>query len=183
MEVSRLGFKWELELPAYTKATAVAMPNLSHTCNLHHSLWQHWILNPLSKARDGTCILMVLVGLVTHWATWELPRRDIFNQNSISFSFAIKKGNLNLKIYYIWAFKNPYKVVFFFYMEHWLLQLLHFFLSFFFCLFWAALTAYGGSQVRGSIGAAATGLGHSHSNTGSEPHLQPTPQLMATLDP
>jgi len=24
---------------------------------------------------------------------------------------------------------------------------------------------------------------HSHSNTGSEPHLQPTPQLMAMLDP
>ena len=24
---------------------------------LHHSSWQHWILNPLSKARDQTCIL------------------------------------------------------------------------------------------------------------------------------
>ena len=29
-------------------------------------------------------------------------------------------------------------------------------------------------------GAVATGLHHSHSNTRSEPHLQPTPQLMAT---
>ena len=42
---------------------------------------------------------------------------------------------------------------------------------------WAAPTAYGGSQARGLIGAAATGLRQSHSNAGSEPRLQPTPQL------
>ena len=57
---------------------------------------------------------------------------------------------------------------------------------FFFCLFAisrAAPTAYGGSQARGPIGAAATGLHQSHSNAGSEPHLQPTPQLTATPSP
>ena len=57
---------------------------------------------------------------------------------------------------------------------------------FFFCLFaisWAAPMAYGGSQARSQIGAVATGLRQSHSNAGSEPPLQPTPQLMATLDP
>ena len=52
-----------------------------------------------------------------------------------------------------------------------------------FCLFvaisWAAPAAYGGSQARGPIGAAATGLRQSHSNAGSEPCLQPTPQLTA----
>ena len=42
--------------------------------------------------------------------------------------------------------------------------------------------AYGGSQARGLIGAVASGLHHSHSNAGSEPHLQPTPQLTAMLD-
>ena len=31
--------------------------------------------------------------------------------------------------------------------------------------------------------AAAAGLSHSHSNTGSEPHLLPTPQLTAMPDP
>ena len=36
--------------------------------------------------------------------------------------------------------------------------------------------AYRSSQARGQIGAAAASLHHSHSNTGSEPHLQPTPQ-------
>ena len=37
--------------------------------------------------------------------------------------------------------------------------------------------------VRGQIGAVAAGLCQSHSNGGSEPHLQPTPQVTATLDP
>ena len=42
---------------------------------------------------------------------------------------------------------------------------------------WAAPEAYGDSQARGWIGAAATGLRQSHSNAGSEPGLRPTPQL------
>ena len=54
---------------------------------------------------------------------------------------------------------------------------------FFFVLFRVAPVAYGGSQARGPIGAVATGLHHSHSNAGSEPHLQPTPQFMAMPDP
>ena len=57
---------------------------------------------------------------------------------------------------------------------------------FLFCLFavsWAALTVYGGSQARSPIGVVATGPHHSHSNIGSEPSLQPTPQLTATPDP
>ena len=32
-------------------------------------------------------------------------------------------------------------------------------------------------------GATAAGLRHSHSKAGSEPHLQATPQLIATPDP
>ena len=47
----------------------------------------------------------------------------------------------------------------------------------------AASAANESSQVRGQIRAAAAGLHHSHSNAGSEPYLQPTPQLMATPDP
>ena len=34
--------------------------------------------------------------------------------------------------------------------------------------------AYGGSQARGSIGAEAVGLHHSHSHARAEPHLRPT---------
>ena len=58
-----------------------------------------------------------------------------------------------------------------------------FYLFIYFCLFRAAPTAYQGSQARGPIGAVATGLHHSHSNTGSEPHLRPTPQLTVMPDP
>ena len=43
--------------------------------------------------------------------------------------------------------------------------------------------AYGGSQARGPIVAAAAGLHHSHSNGRSEPRLRPTLQLTAMPDP
>ena len=56
MEVPRLGVKLELQLPAY--ATAIAMADVSHVCDLHNSSQQCWILNPPSKARDRTRILM-----------------------------------------------------------------------------------------------------------------------------
>ena len=42
---------------------------------------------------------------------------------------------------------------------------------------------YRGSQARGPIRAVANGLRQSHSNAGSKPCLQPTPQLRATPDP
>ena len=54
---------------------------------------------------------------------------------------------------------------------------------FFFVFSRAEQVAYGGSQARGLIGAVATGLRHSHSNAGSELHLQATPQLTTKPDP
>ena len=56
MDVPKLGVRWELQLPAYTTATATRDP--SCICNLHHNSWQCWILNPQSKARDWTSVLM-----------------------------------------------------------------------------------------------------------------------------
>ena len=50
-------------------------------------------------------------------------------------------------------------------------------------LFKATLKADRSSQARDQIRATAAGLHHSHSNAGSQPHLQATPQLMATPDP
>jgi len=67
----------------------------------------------------------------------------------------------------IWWIISPTKQTFFFFL---------------FAISWAALAAYGGSQARGQIGAVATGLRQSHSNTGSKLRLQPTSRLMATLD-
>ena len=59
------------------------------------------------------------------------------------------------------------------------------FVAFFFSfVFRATPMAYGGSPARPGISttASAAGLHHCHSKAGSEPHLRPTPQLMATLD-
>ena len=55
MEVPKLGVKSELLLLAYT--TAMAMRDPSCISDLYCSLWQHWILNPLSEAKDRTHIL------------------------------------------------------------------------------------------------------------------------------
>ena len=52
--------------------------------------------------------------------------------------------------------------------------------GFFLPFFRATLAAYG---ARGQIRATAASLHHSHSNSGSELHLRPTPQLTATLAP
>ena len=53
---------------------------------------------------------------------------------------------------------------------------------FYFCHFRAAPVAYGSSQAKGGIGAAAAGLHHNPSNAASELHLRPIPQLTAELD-
>ena len=60
---------------------------------------------------------------------------------------------------------------------------MYFILFFFFVFFRAAPMAYGGSQAKDLIRALAAGLHHRHSDTGSEPHLRPTPQLTTMPDP
>ena len=84
-------------------------------------------------------------------------------------------------------FITPYSAYFYLFI-----YFIYLFLFFIFCLFlsfvvvvaisWAAPAAYGVSQARGLIGAVAASLRQSHSNAGSEPCLQPTPQLTATPD-
>ena len=62
MKIPRLGAESEQQLLA--SATVTATPDLS--C-VHDSLWQCWILNPLSGARDWICNLMdtMIVGLIS----------------------------------------------------------------------------------------------------------------------
>ena len=52
MDIPRSGAESELQLPA------TATPDPSRICDLHHNLCPPWILNPLSKARGQTHILM-----------------------------------------------------------------------------------------------------------------------------
>ena len=57
-QVASLGVKSELQLPAYTTATATATADLSCICNLHCSLWQRQIFNPVREAKDPILIRM-----------------------------------------------------------------------------------------------------------------------------
>ena len=71
MEVLRLGVISELQPLPYAMNAATRHP--SHVFHLHHSSQQHSILNPLSKARDRTCILMDTSRIRFHCATMETP--------------------------------------------------------------------------------------------------------------
>ena len=80
MEVPRLGVELELQMPAYTTATATWDP--SHVCDLHHSSQQCRILNPLSEARDQTCVLVGTSEICFCWAMMGTPPVVIFRLDS-----------------------------------------------------------------------------------------------------
>ena len=80
MEVPRLGVDAELQLLAYTTATATW--DLSHICSLHHSAQQCQILKLLSEARDPTRIL-IRVGFVSTEPPWKLLLGDNFKWSLI----------------------------------------------------------------------------------------------------
>ena len=71
VEVPSLEVKLELQLPAYI--TTMATPDPSCICDLCPSSWQCWILNPLSEARDRTCIFMDTSRIHFCWATKGTP--------------------------------------------------------------------------------------------------------------
>ena len=54
--MSLAGVKSESQLLAF--ATAAAILDQSHICDLHQRLQYPWILNPLREVRDWTHILM-----------------------------------------------------------------------------------------------------------------------------
>ena len=149
MEVLRLGVESELQLPAYTTATATWDP--SRVFDLQHSSRQHGILNPLSEARDGTRVLMKLC--------WVL---DLLNHNGNSESLVPPTSPTNCflkSVSYCTLAKT------------WINKKRFFLGGGSFCLFRTASVAYGGSRDRGQIGAAAASLQHSHSNAGSNPYM------------
>ena len=92
MEDPRLGVETELQLPAYT--TATAMPGLSLVCGLHHSSWQCRILNPLSQARDRTHILV---------DTSRILNPLSHNRNSLFFFCRLKKKTYLERLKWLYA--------------------------------------------------------------------------------
>ena len=71
IEIPRIGVQSELLLAGYTRAAE--MPEPSCVCNLCQSSWQLLIPNPLSKATDQTCKLMVPSQICFHCTTMGIP--------------------------------------------------------------------------------------------------------------
>ena len=63
MQVPRPGVESELQLLACAVATVTKDPSL--ICDLHGSSFQHWILNPSSKARNQARFLMDTAAFLT----------------------------------------------------------------------------------------------------------------------
>ena len=108
MEVSGLGVN--LELPAYTTATAT--PDPSHVCNLHHSSWQLGILNLLSKARDWTLVLLDTSRICYCWATTGTPAASYFTW-TCSFIICASvsswvNGDNNRTHFTVWLWKSKW---------------------------------------------------------------------------
>ena len=170
-----------MEVPKLGVELTTAMPNPSHIWDLGCSLRQCQILNPLSEARDWTCILVD--------TSWVLNLLNLLSHNRNSWVCVINlywasilaKSSTPLTIKSIWLNFNKCWLVFTNGFHEWkvtLDQLLFkrasqcpFNFFFFFCFFRASPTAYGHSQAKGWLGAAAASLHHSHSNAGSELHL------------
>ena len=99
MEVPRLGVKSELQLLAYTTATATQ--HLSRVCNLHHRSQQRQIPDPLSEARDRTCALMDTSWIRCHCTTTRTPFLS-------SFYTTVHNGDL-----FIYFFKENMYFIYF----------------------------------------------------------------------
>ena len=67
MKVPRLGVELEYSCQPQPQ------PQQLEICDLHHSSQQRWILNPLSGARDRTCILMDTSQVHYCWAKMGTP--------------------------------------------------------------------------------------------------------------
>ena len=100
-EVPRIGVKSELQMLAYTTATAI--PDPSCICDLCHSLQQCEILNPLNEAKDRTHILMDtgwVLNLLSHngnstWHTFKKrytdSRKTLEMRRALSQTMCIKE--------------------------------------------------------------------------------------------
>ena len=77
-EVPRLGSELEIQLLAYTKATAMLDP--SRICDLYHSSWQGRILNSCLRPGIKPASSWILVGFIICWVTVGTLCPSIFNQ-------------------------------------------------------------------------------------------------------
>ena len=79
MEVPRARTGIRATAPDYI--TAMATPDPSRICDLHCSLWQCHIINPLSKTRGQT---QILSEFLTHWAAMVPHKQFSVPKNSVT---------------------------------------------------------------------------------------------------
>ena len=106
MEDSRLRVKLQLQLLAYTTATATQ--NLSQVCKTHHSSQQRRILNPLSKARDRTQILVDtrwVLNLLNH--NRNSKKQTFWLRFNVDPATHVKESSLNAQLKKCWPTCNP----------------------------------------------------------------------------
>ena len=122
---------------------------------------------------DSRCTVLPLYRLDIFYHIHFLKKiREMENRIATgTFSYFISSCSLNHGIFFC-SLCNNIPFFFFFFLAFWL-----------FGFYGCTCGIRGGSQARGPIRAVAAGLYHSHSNARSEPHLWPTPQLMAMPDP
>ena len=86
MEIPGLGVESEPQQWAYT--TGMAMSDPHSICDLRHSLRQCQILNPLSEARNRTCVLVETI--LCHYPTepqQALKKLNLLINESVVLSF------------------------------------------------------------------------------------------------
>ena len=79
-------------------STATATPDLTLVCNLHCSSRQHQILNPLSKARDWTYILMDASQIHFRWATMGAPSTNVLAMRFLRHILWLSEGIMAFSI-------------------------------------------------------------------------------------
>ena len=98
MEVPRLSVELELQLLAYTSATA--MPDLSHVCDLHHSSWNARFLTQWARPRIKPASSWILVEFVTAEPQWELSSE--FQHDNLVWNLAFEHvlvNNQSMKLF------------------------------------------------------------------------------------
>ena len=161
----------------------------------------NWHCSPPSLLHRGLqhCSLSQ-TGPRPRWAWWHVPpgyyvftfTMYIFILNKLHLLFIthlLYTTSIFISVYFFYLFVTYLVIWITAYFVNYNSMLYLFILLFyelFVCLFAfsrAAPAAYGDSLARDLIGTVAACLCHSHSNTGSESSLWPTPQLTATPDP
>ena len=78
MQLPRLGVESELQLPAYTMATAIAIRDRSHVCNLYQSSWECQILTHWARPGIKPASSWILFRFITCWSIMGTPSNGIF---------------------------------------------------------------------------------------------------------